>query len=285
MVHSGDVRLILGARHPMAFGESLQLDLTALASVRSFAMSLWEQLGEIAIDGLVLNAGMNRHDDTERTVDGFETTLAVNHLAHYLMLRLSLSSLADNAIVVMTTSGTHDPATKAGLITPRHSDAEWLAHPDRDSGRDHAQRKAGEHAYTASELCTVLTARLVSEFSEVRTRRITVIAYDPGQVFGTGLAKDLSFPMRLAWSLFGTPVLGPPLRRLNSTLNSRHDAGNTLADLVLGHVRIPKDRFYAALRRGKISWPDPSELARNDDGAQRLWASGARLAGLPDTLN
>ncbi|MPZ54880.1 MAG: hypothetical protein GEU79_19505 [Acidimicrobiia bacterium] len=110
--------------------------------------------GDTPVDALVLNAGMVLPDVTGRTVDGFETTFAVNHLAHYLLLRLLLTALADQAIVVLTTSGTHDPANNAVLAPPRHADAELLAHPDRDT----RVPKAGEHAYTASRLCTVLTA-------------------------------------------------------------------------------------------------------------------------------
>ena len=166
--------------------------------MRAFATSVRERLGDTPVDALVLNAGVVRPDVTGRTVDGFETTFAVNHLAHYLLLRLLLPALADGAIVVLTTSGTHDPATGAGLAPPRHADAELLAHPDRDPDRDARPRKAGEHAYTASKLCAVLTARSLSEHPDIQTRRLTVVAYDPGQVFGTGLAKDLSFPLRIS---------------------------------------------------------------------------------------
>lgn len=205
---------------------------------------------------------------------------AVNHLARYLLLRLLLPALADRAIVVLTTSGTHDPATGAGFAPPRHADAELLAHPDRDPDRDTRPRKAGQHAYTASKLCTVLTARSLSEHPDVQSRRLTVVAYDPGQVFGTGLAKDLAFALRIAWSLLGTPVLGSPLRRLNRNLNSRTAAGNTLADLVLGLAAPPNGGTYAALRRAKLTWPDPPELARNNELAQTLWNDSARLVGL-----
>jgi len=282
LTRSGNARLILGARRPTAVGEAIPLDLTALDSVRAFATSVRERLGDTPIDALVLNAGVVLPDADGRTVDGFETTFAVNHLAHYLLLRLLLPALADRAIVVLTTSGTHDPATRAGLAPPRHADAELLAHPDRDPGRDPRPRKAGEHAYTASKLCAVLTARALSARPDARTRRLTVVGYDPGQVFGTGLAKDLSFPLRIAWSLLGTPVLGWPLRRLNRTLNSRTAAGNALADVALGLATPPNGRTYAALRRGQLTWPDPSELARRDDLAQALWSDSARLVGLPD---
>lgn len=250
--------------------------------MRAFATSVRERLGDTPVDALVLNAGVVLPDVTGRTADGFETTFAVNHLAHYLLLRLLLPALADGAIVVLTTSGAHDPATNAGLAPPRHADAELLAHPDRDPDRDARPRKAGEHAYTASKLCAVLTARSLSEHPDVRSRRLAVVAYDPGQVFGTGLAKDLPFPLRIAWWLLGTPMLGRPLRRLDRNLNSRTAAGNALADLALGLARPPNGRTYAALRRARLTWPDPSELARKDEPAQALWNDSARLVGLSD---
>ncbi|WP_328875529.1 SDR family NAD(P)-dependent oxidoreductase [Streptomyces sp. NBC_00287] len=282
LTRSGGARVILSARQPISAGESFQLDLTELGSVRAFATQVRERLDGTPVDALLLNAGMVRPDVTGRTVDGYETTFAVNHLAHYLLLRLLLPALAEGAIVVLTTSGTHDPATGAGLAPPRHADAELLAHPDRDPGCDTRPRKSGEHAYTASKLCAVLTARSLSEHPAIRTRHVTALAYDPGQVFGTGLAKDLSLPLRTAWSLLGTPVLGWPLRLLSPTLNSRTAAGTTLADLALGRATPPKGHTYAALRRGQLSWADPSELARRDDLAQALWNDSARLVGLPD---
>jgi NAD(P)-dependent dehydrogenase (short-subunit alcohol dehydrogenase family) len=157
-----------------------------------------------------------------------------------------------------------------------------LAHPDQDPGLDTRPSKAGQHAYTASKLCTVLTARSLSGRRDVRDRRLTVVAYDPGQVFGTGMAKELSLPLRTAWSLLGTPVLGWPMRRFNGFLNSRAAAGNTLADLALGRAAPPDGRTYAALRRARLTWPEPSELARRDDLAQALWNDSARLVGLPE---
>lgn len=278
---SDHVRLILGARKAPVVGESVPLDLMELDSVRSFAAAVRERLGGAPVDVLVLNAGGIRSDVDRRTVDGFEPTFAVNHLAHYLLLRLMLPSLADGARVVLTTSGTHDPANRAGLVTPRHANADLLAHPDRDPDRDARPSKAGEHAYTAAKLCAVLTARSLAEHPDAAAKRLTVVAYDPGQVFGTGLAKDLAFPLRVAWSLLGTPVLGLAMRRFNRHFNSRADAGNALADLVLGAATPPDGHAYAALRRGRLTWAEPSEQARSDELARALWNDSARLVGLP----
>lgn len=275
---SAETRLVLGARSPTA--DSIPLDLTSLDSVRAFAEAVNERRGDARIDVLVLNAGLIRPDDTGRTADGFETTFAVNHLAHYLLVRELLPALADGARVVLTTSGTHDPAVGASLATPRHADAQLLAYPDRDPGRHTKPAETGQHAYTSSRLCNVLTVRSLAAHPDLRARRVSAVAYDPGQVFGTGLARDLALPLRIAWTVFGTP-LGAPLRRLKPDQNTRKAAGHSLANLALGTVVPPDGRTYAALRRGKLTWPDPSELARNDELAQALWTDSARLVGLP----
>lgn len=273
---SSDTRLILGTRS----GGFNPLDLTRLDSVRAFAGSVREQVDGTRIDALLLNAGTILPHDTGRTADGYETTFVVNHLAQYLLIRLLMPVLANEARVVLTTSGTHDPATRASLAIPRHADAELLAHPDRDPDRHTRPKQAGQHAYTASRLCNVLTARWLTAQPDIQGRQITVVAYDPGQVFGTGLARDLAIPLRIAWALLGTP-LGAPLRKLNPTQNTRAAAAQTLAKLALGTVTPPQNRTYAALRRGQLTWPDPSALARRDDLAEALWTDSARLTGTP----
>jgi NAD(P)-dependent dehydrogenase (short-subunit alcohol dehydrogenase family) len=47
------------------------------------------------IDALVLNAGAQFPNLDQRTEDGSETTFAVNHLAHYLLLRFLLPKLGE----------------------------------------------------------------------------------------------------------------------------------------------------------------------------------------------
>jgi hypothetical protein len=124
----------------------------------------------------------------------------------------------------------------------------------------------------------VLTARALARQPGVRSRDITVVAFDPGQVFGTGLARDLAPPLRIAWSVLGTPI-GAPLRWRDRNLNTRAAASRALAALALGTVSA-ENGSYAALRRGRITWADPSALAQRDDVAQALWADSARLVGL-----
>ena len=169
-----NVRLILGARGAASkSGEALPLDLTNLESVRSFASTVNDLLGKSEINALAINAGVAPPTDETRTPHGFETAFQVNHLSQYLLLRLLMPRLARGATIVITTSGTHDPANKTMAPPPRHANAGHLAHPKRDPERDNPGR-----AYASSKLCNILTARALAAQPESRERQFVVVAYD-----------------------------------------------------------------------------------------------------------
>jgi NAD(P)-dependent dehydrogenase (short-subunit alcohol dehydrogenase family) len=215
------------------------------------------------------------HRGDQRTPDGFETTFAVNHLAHYLLLRLLLPQLAVGARVVITTSSTHDPEKDRMLPPARHADVRMLAHPELDPERDEDPRKAGGRAYTASKLCNVLTAQALSAQPEAAVKRLRVVAFDPGPTPGTGLSRNFGPAMRLAWW-----VLGSPVGRLVPRLTSREAAGATLAGLAIGTIGNAGGDGYASLVRGRLTWPQPSALARSAQAQDALWHDSATYAGL-----
>ncbi|WP_043621573.1 SDR family NAD(P)-dependent oxidoreductase [Nonomuraea candida] len=271
-------RLLVGARGPGPHtGDGLPpLDLSRLDSVRAFAAALEEHLGATPIDVLALNAGVSFHHIDQRTADGYETTFAVNHLAHYLLLRRLLPRLADGGRVVITSSSVHDPERGGTLPPPRHASAKLLAAPELDPDRESSPRAAGGHAYTASKLCGLMTARTLARRPETLDKRLTVLAYDPGPTPGTGLSRNFSLPIRIVWSLLGTP-----LGALVPRMNSRRAAGHTLADLCLGTITPPAGQGYASLVRGRLTWPQPSKTARDDAAGEALWQDSAALVGLP----
>jgi NAD(P)-dependent dehydrogenase (short-subunit alcohol dehydrogenase family) len=270
IVAEPNIRLFIGARgaHSGPKGaEVIPLDLASLASVRTFADDVKRRLGRAHVDVLVLNAGVQTMDATQRTVDGYEVTFAVNHLAHYLLARLLVPSMADNGRLVITTSDTHDPAM--GVGGPKTLDPEALAHPDK-----HPKFSP----YPASKLCDLLTARSFAALAEIQAPHITVIAYNPGLTLGTGLNRDAP---RLLRSLMPIMLAVVSIFKPQFRSGTPERAGEVLAQLVLGEINPPAGRVYASLVRGKLTFPDPSVLAQSDEARDLLWRESAVMVGIP----
>ena len=265
-----DEILVMGARNTGSVPSgwtALPLDLGSLASVRTFVATLPEG----PINRLVFNAGGQRPDVSLRSKDGFEATFATNHLAHYLMLRLLLVRLAPGARVVITSSGTHDPREKTGVPPPRHANARWLAYPHEDPQVDASPLMAGLRAYSSSKLANLMTARYLAQSEEARSGGWRVFAYDPGLTPGTGLARSQPWPIRaLVWPIL--PLIVPFAKGMNRL----SDAGRGLCELATS-VEGPEGRTYAALRRGELTWPDPSSLAQDDAVLAQLWLDSNAL--------
>jgi NAD(P)-dependent dehydrogenase (short-subunit alcohol dehydrogenase family) len=276
MRRTAGVRLLVGARDRLPSGiETAPLDLSRLASVRSFADAVKEWLGNESIDTLVLNAGIQARGIDQRTIDGFETTFAVNHLAHYLLLRLLAPRLAPGAIVVITTSNLHDPRTNS-IAPPKHADARRLAKGEvllaaRADARDVLR------AYAASKLCNVVTARVFASLPSTRERGLRVIAFNPGFTPGTQLTRNHALPVRI---FFATCI---PVLSVFQRMNTVAGGGALLMGLALGKVVPPTGRFYGSQVKRRLTWPDPSDLASNDAVGVKLWNDSATMVGLPPT--
>jgi NAD(P)-dependent dehydrogenase (short-subunit alcohol dehydrogenase family) len=265
-----NTKLIIGARdnkNPSI--DTLPLDLARLSNVRSFVQALTTKLDGTEIDVLILNAGAQFGNTKQRTGDGFESTFAINHLAHYLLLRLLTPSLAKNATVVITTSDVHDP--KMNPLGPKKLDPETLAHPN-DKGKGFIP---GFRAYSSSKLCDLLTARAFEAAPETQTNGTRVIAYNPGLTPDTSLYRAWPWWAKL---MMASASLVRPLAGINTI----EQAGNAIADVALGTIVPPTGRIYASLVKGRLTWPDPSELAQSDTAMKELWVESAHMVGLPE---
>ena len=91
----------------------LPLDLAKSANIRSFAMA-WEQNKYPPIRALLLNAGLQFPGEIRYNDEGVESTFAINHLGHALLFYLLQPYFANEMRIIVTSSGTHDPAQKSG---------------------------------------------------------------------------------------------------------------------------------------------------------------------------
>lgn len=271
-----DTRVIIGARgsgRTVPPGvEVIPLDLASLASVREFADAVKRQLGETRINILILNAGMRGSDADQRSAEGYGLTFAVNHLAHYLLARLLLSSMADHSRLVITSSNMHNPPIKA--LRPKSFELEEWAHPTKGGSGD------GIRAYSVSKLCNLMTAESFARLDEVKARDISVIAFNPGLTGGVG-GGDASALQKGIFSVVTHtlyPLIG--LFRPEFVMNTPEHSGKMLAAVALGTLAPPPGRIYISLVKGVPTFPDPSELARDRKSQDRLWRESAAMVGI-----
>jgi light-dependent protochlorophyllide reductase len=196
----------------------MQCDLGSLASVGGF-LEAFAGAGLPPLQAVVCNAGLQVVDGTQRTADGVEMTFGVNHLGHFALVRGLLEHLEAPARIVVVSSGTHDPAKFTGMPKPVYTSAEDLAHP--------ATPVEGRRLYTTSKLCNVLFAYELDRRLGQGARGITVTAFDPGLMPGSGLAREYAPLQKFAWQyLF-------PVLRVLPNVNSSRGSGRRLAALAV----------------------------------------------------
>ncbi|MEU8895865.1 SDR family NAD(P)-dependent oxidoreductase [Nocardia sp. NPDC048505] len=242
----------------------LRLDLSSLDDVRRFAREL--PMHDLPpLHAIVCNAGIQIVTGTTLTTDGIETTFAVNHLGHFLLIRELLPSLRAPARIILVASDTHDPAKPTGMPAPRYRTADELAHPG-PAGAD-KPGPTGRRRYTTAKLCNVLTAYELAR--QLDGGAITVNAFDPGLMPGTGLGRDYGGIQALAWRRLLPALTAVPGLNVHTPRRS----GRALARLVLDPALAGVTGKYFSGRRMIPSSTDSYDVAK----ARDLWATSCAL--------
>lgn len=203
----------------------LPLDLSDTKNVRAFATE-WTSKNRPPIQALLLNAALQFPNEVVLTPSGIESTFAISHVGHALLFHLLAPHLAPNARIVVTSSGTHDPAIKSGFPDANYVSAEQLAHPPPD-----VAKKPGTQHYTNSKLANIMwTYALHQRLHErVKERGLTVNAFDPGLMLGSGLAREYGPVFRFAWHKV-MPKITPVLKVLfTPNIHKPSESGALLA--------------------------------------------------------
>ena len=230
-----------------------QLDLSSLASVRSFAQAV-VAAGE-PVDLLINNAGIMALPTRERSPEGFELQLATNYLGHFALTGLLLPQLlaAQAPRVVSVSSNAH----KRGQL---HLD-------DFQQERGYAPMKS----YAQTKLAMLVFARELQQQSDGHRSKLVSIAAHPG-LSSTGIGRTLQGPMKLvtgvAFSVLGQTDAEGALPQLYAA---------TAPDAERGGYYGPSgfQEFKGA--------PAPAKLApqaQDSASGPRLWTISEELTGV-----
>lgn len=254
----------------------MHLDLADLTSVRAFAAEVPAR-SLPPLKKIICNAGIAGAGVERRSADGYELTFAVNHLGHFLLVNLLLDRLQPPARILFVSSGNHDPEQAGGPMSrPRFVKAEWLAYPERDPRYKGEGRSSGGRAYATSKLCNVLCTyemdrRLQASGLSTAERPITVNAFDPGLVAGTGLARHRKPLMRFVWY-----YILPAMSRLMGFGRSARQSGADLAYLATAPELASVTGKYFSGREMRKSSADSYDRDKQED----LWETSVELSRL-----
>jgi NAD(P)-dependent dehydrogenase (short-subunit alcohol dehydrogenase family) len=222
-------------------------DFTSLASVRELAAAL--EARHPRIDVLMNNAG-GVFGDRTRTVDGFEKTLQVNHLAPYLLTRLLMDGLL---------------RSEASVIQTSSSGARLFGHIDVDDLNNDTAYKPHK-AYGDTKLANILFTRELH--TRFHGRGLSAAAVHPGASVATAFASDTTSFMRF--------VYGNPLGRL--FMFSPERGADPLVWLAEGTAGADWQSgvYYEKRKPARRSNPQSDDAGL----ARRLWDRSAELVGL-----
>lgn len=234
--------------------ELLLADLSSQAGVRQLAAEVLIRHDRLHV--LVNNAGVIRTTRSV-TVDGHETTFAVNHLAYFLLTHLLLDRLQASAParIVNVSSSTHRRATI-------------------DFDDLHGERRyGGFNAYGKSKLANVLFTYELAR--RLEGTGVTANALHPGNV-ATRFGSDNS---NLLGRLLGGGIrVGGVLARLGVPLlmlTPERGAETSLYVATSPEVEGVSGRFFE-----KSAEKRSSDSSHDETAARRLWEMSEQLTGL-----
>lgn len=229
------------AAHPGCKAEFAPLDLGSFASVRAFA----DNLRADRIDALVCNAGLALMA-YEETQDGFERTVGVCHIGHFLLARLLMPRLLASGAprVVMVSSTSHK--------TPPKLDFTQLP-MTRETFK-------GMGAYGQAKLCNVLMAKSLQR--RYGDRGLTACALHPGTLITTDIGRN-SAMVGLLMKLVSPFTKNPAQGAATTVYGTVHEPASDVAGQYLQDCHVVPC----------------SDEANNPAVAQRLWDLSEQWVG------
>ncbi|KAI0121996.1 NAD(P)-binding protein [Daldinia grandis] len=277
-VNTNSLRDII-AQYPKAKASIYELDLADLTAVHAFATTISGQItsGSLpAIKSIICNAFYwNLVADPELTIDGYDKTLQVGHIAHVaLVLRLLEYFGPDGGRIELLSSISH--YRKKSPMTPYlpeiPDNIDLLIHPPADSDK----QGRGAQRYAILKLVVTTWMYPLNEYlqKDPKFSNITVVAINPGNL-GDSRAFRTNVPLsiRIVQKVLFKPLM-PLIRRFaDPTFRTSREAGIDIVELGVAKAEDGERGYYTLLKKDD---PDPAVL---DKEKQRIiWEKSAEWA-------
>ncbi|MFD2654876.1 SDR family NAD(P)-dependent oxidoreductase [Gracilibacillus thailandensis] len=253
------------------------VDLASFSSIHHFVHQ-FNEADLPPLHSIICNAGVQFVQGTQATVDGIEATFGVNHLGHFLLVRLLLNQIQDRGSIVVVSSDTHDPLMKTGMPAPIYLHPSIMANPQKsdESLANLSSLNRGQTRYTTSKLCNLYFSYELARRIEKANRLITVKAFNPGMMPGRGssLSRDYNPILKFMWN----NVL-PLMRFFRSSIRTTQQSGTDLANLILNQRFSSSGQYFDGPK--KIA---SSKESYDIDRAKELWSWSSDILGLNENI-
>ena len=263
----------------------LRMDLGDLESVRVGVETLVPSLG-LPLDALVINAAVYkpRLKQPEWSPQGYEISMATNHLGHFLLIQMLLEDLKRSThpsrrVVIMGTVTANSKELGGKIPIPAPADlgdlsgfkAGFKAPIAMASGKSFKPGKA----YKDSKLCNMITTQELHRRLHDSTGIVFSSLY-PGCVADTPLFRNTPRAFQTIFPWFQKNVTGGYV--------SQALAGERLAQVVADPAFAVSGVHWSWGNRqkkdGKQFGQELSDKASNPATAEAMWATSMQLVGL-----
>lgn len=229
----------------------MKLELASLQSVRDFVANLKAFKSARPLNSLICNAAVYRPTDPEPawTDDGFEMSMGVNHLGHFLLVNLLLSDMrkSSDARVCIVGSITGNTNTVGGGLVYPQADLGSLQGLEKGGRNPIAMADGkpffGAKAYKDSKVCNMMTvSQLHKRYHE--STGIYFSSMYPGCIAETNLFRE-----KRAWFRKGFPWF---MKYVTGGYVGETEAGERLAQ-VLDDKNCKKSNVYWSWNGGAQS--------------------------------
>ena len=270
---------------PSAQLSHLRFDLADLDSVRAGAETLVASLGR-PLDALVINAAVYkpRLEQPERSPQGYEISMATNHLGQFLLIHLLLpdlerSSHPSRRVVILGTVTANSKELGGKIPIPAPADlgdlagfkAGFQAPIAMANGKPFKPGKA----YKDSKLCNMITTQELHRRLHGSTGIVFSSLY-PGCVADSPLFRHAPQAFQRIFPWFQKNITGGYV--------SQAQAGEGVAQVVADPAFSSSGVHWSWGNRqkqgGRQFSQELSDKASNPDTAQAMWEESMKLVGL-----
>ena len=263
----------------------IRMDLGDLDSVRVGVETLVDSLG-FGLDALVINAAVYkpRLKEPERSPQGYELSMATNHLGHFLLIQLLLPQLQasqhpSKRVVILGTVTANSKELGGKIPIPAPADlgdlsgfkAGFKAPIAMANGKAFKPGKA----YKDSKLCNMITTQELHRRLHQSTGIVFSSLY-PGCVADTPLFRNTPRAFQKIFPWFQKNVTGGYV----SQALAGERVAQVVADPGFGTSGVHWSWGNRQKQGGKQFSQELSDKASNPETAQGVWEESLKLVGL-----